>query len=804
MKETLHPHELPAVLVAFPGVALLSLDCFDTLIWRDTHAPRDVFGALTQPNPKQRIWAEQSARTAALVRCGRNEVNIGEIYAELLPNATADDRAAAVAGECAAEARHCFGFAPTIALMCRARARGLKIIVVSDTYLDRSQLAALIAASAGAETLALIDQIFCSSDYGVSKAEGLFGHVLDSVGVAPDRILHLGDNRAADLVAAQAAGIHALHLLQFSDVTVQRLRLEAAVDAVLHGHHGLRSIAYQPHRATLAMGEPRVSDPAVALGFATLGPVLGGFTNWVAAEAQALRDASNGAVHTLFLMRDGYLPQFVHDALHGDAAPSHAIEISRFTAIAVSFRDIDAVLRHVEREIAGDLAALLAQLLFTPDEAQAMLRRLPPADSLRALVAAIHVPSTMRCILQRASALASRFETYIRAQVPIAPGDTLLLVDLGYNGTVQNAIEPFLREVLQVSVAGRYLLLREQELPGLDKRGWIDGSDYDCDTLEALCGNVAVLEQLCAAAQGSVIDYHRNGTPVRAANAIKGRQSDQRDLVQRGCLDFCRSGAARITVRVTAIASDAVRRGAVAALARLMFLPLPHELEVLARFDHDINLGGAETVGLFDPVAAGQQMRQRGLFYTSTAPRMYLPAELRGQGLPASLAMLTQRCFGLDLRYADFCDTHICLPLLIADGHEVSCGTVNAMPTHDGYFLAAIPVGVARFAIGVQFGKLYEWLQIESVRFTPVANFVGQTSRVAAAVADAQPTLEGMVKTAPHLFRCDDHAAFLMVPPPASDADVPLILEIAFRPLVPRLWDQAAQSEIHDTSGATA
>jgi hypothetical protein len=122
--DAVHPHALAAALDAFPGVALLSLDCFDTLVWRQTHAPRDVFGALALPTPQQRIWAEQSARAAAIVRHGRAEVTIAEIYTELMPNATAADRAAAVADECDAEAGHCFGFAPTISLMRQARARG--------------------------------------------------------------------------------------------------------------------------------------------------------------------------------------------------------------------------------------------------------------------------------------------------------------------------------------------------------------------------------------------------------------------------------------------------------------------------------------------------------------------------------------------------------------------------------------------------------------------------------------------------------------------------------------------------------
>ena len=44
-----------------------------------------------------------------------------------------------------------------------------------------------------------------------------------------------------------------------------------------------------------------------------------------------------------------------------------------------------------------------------------------------------------------------------------------------------------------------------------------------------------------------------------------------------------------------------------------------------------------------------------------------------------------------------------------------------------------------------------------------------------------------MEQTAPHLFRCQDEHAFLMVPPAADAGDVPMMLAIAFRPLVERI-----------------
>lgn len=785
MKDAITAAELPHALDGRHDIAILSLDCFDTLLWRDTHAPTDVFRAFGTPAPQQRVWAEQRARSSAMVRRHRNEVGIAEIYDQLLPNADASARAAMVAAELAAEARYCFGFRPTIELMRAAKARGVKVIIISDTYLDSEQLGALIAAAAGDDVRALIDQIFCSSVYGLSKGEGLISRVVKELGVRADSILHIGDNSNADFVAGQKAGVQVVHLKQFSAVTEQRLRLEAATSALVHPGATPANMNSQPHRAPISIGEPAIDNPAERLGYTVIGPVLHGFATWIKSEADMLRAARSGQVHILFLMRDGHLPRLVFDARE-QGSVTHAIEISRFTATAACFATAADVLHYLEGEGGTSPRAILTQLLFTPPEIAVILRSLPEQGAHAALVKLVRAEPRMKRILARAQSFVDRLMGYLRAMFAPVPGDTLMLVDLGYNGTVQNQIDPVLRRMLGVEVAGRYLLLREQDMPGLDKAGLIDAANYDTETLEALCGNVAVLEQLCTAAQGSVIDYSDDGQPIRAANAIKGRQSDVRDAVQRGAVNFARDAERAIVRPVPHIDLVAQRRAAVAVLARLMFLPMAEELAVLQQFQHDVNLGVGDMVPLFDPVIAHRGLRQRGLFYMRGSERMYLPAELHGEGLAVKLALLAHKRFGLALKYADFIDNTITLPVLIADGRKVDTATITATPTHDGYYIAPIPISDCRYAIGLQFGRLFEWLQIDNVVFMPVDRFLSDAQRSGVEEVDAVPTLEGMEQTAPHLFRCEDSAAFMMVPPPPRRDARAMMLAVVFRPIVSR------------------
>jgi len=775
------PHALPSALDAYPGVTLLSLDCFDTLLWRDVHAPRDLFGALDRTNLMQRGWAEHSARETAAVRHRRNEVHIDEIYAELMPNASAAERAAAIQDELDAEASHCFAFAPTVELMRAAKARGIETIIVSDTYLNEKQLRGLITTAAGAEVAGLIGRIFCSSHYGKAKGEGLYEPVLKALKIAPDKILHIGDNKKADVDGVAPFGVNTLHLKQFTEGTEQRIRLESAISNMFHATEAGIAITHQPHRATIAAFEPQLESSAEVLGYTTLGPVLLGFDRWLAEEAAALQAKHGGTVHAVFLMRDGYLPQLVHEARGGTA---HAVEISRFTATAASLGTEKAVNRYLEREIGSDLRAVAQQLLLPAAEIATLLKEHGRAP---AFLKAVQSPQRMRRINQASRGFADRLIAHVRKIVNPAPGDTLMLVDLGYNGSVQNEIDGLLAKAFGVNIAGRYLLLREQSLTAFDKKGFLGQADYDCSALEALCANVAVLEQLCTAAQGSVVDYEADGTSIRRGNSIKSRQSAVRDRVQDGCLRFVQDEG-RVTIRAVTPPHAPImwRRAAASVLGRLMYVPLEAELAVLGEFEHDINLGVDNTVSLFDAAVAKKGLRQRGLFYMKGAERMYLPAELHGEGLALKLSLLTQRRFCMPLKYQDFVDTSIALPLIVADGNQVSTGTVTATPTHDGYYLAPIPIGDSRFSVGVQFGQLFDWVQVESAVFMPVDTFLSDRIRPGTGEIEAVPSLEGMEQVAPHLFRCENEFGFMMVPPPPRQGDRQMMLAIAFRPIAAR------------------
>ncbi len=782
------------------GIGTLSLDCFDTLLWRATHAPADVFAELAGPGLRSRVYGEAFARQLQRVARWRSEVELRDVYRQLQRGADGDSIEAAVREELDAEARHCYAFAPTVALMREARARGLRVVVVSDTYLREPELRALIARAAGDDVVALIDRIFCSCEHGVSKADGLFRHVLDALAVPAASVLHIGDNAAADVAGAARHGVRALHLVQFPDGIEQQLRLEAAVATVFDPSLRASRPLMQVQRAALATGAAAAADVAERVGYASVGPIVHGFVRWVIDEASALA-ARGERVRPLFLLRDAHLPHAVWQTQpDAQALGAARVELSRYAAFAASFVDEDAVLQYLA-EFGGTrrFDALANQLLFTAGEAAQLVERTRRTDKpLEAFVAEVRKPHHLRKIVDRSAAYADRLVRYLRRQAGIEAGDTLMMVDLGYAGTVQDRLAPVLRRLMNVQVTGRYLALRDVPNWRADKAGLLGPDRYDHRTLDALCAYVAVLEQLCTVEQASVVDYDEQGEPIRKATDLKARQSDVRAAAQAGCLRYAASVDAAWHRAPRVLGAEAYRQSTCGALGRLLFLPSPDELALFSGFEHDVNMGVLDKVTLFDPHAAHDGLLKRGLFYTNDNPRQYLPAEIRGQGMPLSLSLLTLRRFALGLTHDDFRLDHTTLPVMVADGSHVTRAEIDAYPTHDGWYMAAVPMGAARYAIGLQLGERWEWAQLHSLTVTRRGALMrdGDLSDSATDVT-ASAMLDGIERHAGGLLRAAQREGFVFVPPFAAPGGGEALLTVVFRPIAERATAAPAPGRGH-------
>lgn len=208
--------------LAAGGFDLVSVDVFDTLLLRGTRPEFARFADVARLQHDALAGASPGARTLLAcrlrvtrrayeaVRAGRSgEVNFAAILAEMcaelgLPSPTVETL---LAVELDYEAGV---LTPNRDLAEILAGLNLPLVAVSDTPLPAAALAGLLARFLPDLPLR---RVYASADEGVTKRDGaLFELVCEREGVAPARVLHLGDHARSDVAVPRARGLTAVHL----------------------------------------------------------------------------------------------------------------------------------------------------------------------------------------------------------------------------------------------------------------------------------------------------------------------------------------------------------------------------------------------------------------------------------------------------------------------------------------------------------------------------------------------------------------------------------------------------------------
>ena len=317
---------------------ILSLDCFDTLLWRKVAEPSDVFYDLQNYttfaelgiSASQRITAERKARNYNYLQQGNIEASLYEIYRLGFSSLTEMQIQALMAEEIAAESASCYSFLPVIKLLRDAVVRNLKIIIVSSTYFTQNQLRQLLINVLPKDAYDAIDQVFCSCDYKLSKHQGLFKKILAELAISPEEMFHFGDNIDADFLAPKAVNIRAAYLTPLNKKIKNLLWLQSV--AALQTQPDIRHTCGMPspYKAIL-FNVYDTSKPEQLIGYASLGPILYAFARFITDKITALKQKSNKA-NIAFLMRDAYLPALATEILDNEL-DIRRLSINRFVGL---------------------------------------------------------------------------------------------------------------------------------------------------------------------------------------------------------------------------------------------------------------------------------------------------------------------------------------------------------------------------------------------------------------------------------------------------------------------------------------
>ena len=622
---------LKRLLAARPG-ALLSFDCFDTLLWRSVPKPTDVFLLLGQRlrdlgllrpriTPelfmKMRVVAEQVARLQSAQSRGSNEVKLEEIYAHhgwMRYTGLGANELSRHEVRIESEVTTADPYFKDFLQDLIAGEDVHSMMIVSDTYLDADGLAYLLR-SAGLDFMASVP-MFLSSDIGVSKGEGLLEKALGRMGVAPGDCIHVGNSSQNDVQPAMKAGVAAVHVPEMMTLAQRSIASEgwllAGADAsdVLDRHAGDSGLTAV--RGRIGRRRPTSMSPADAVfwdtGASVLGPMLTGFAEWVHERA-----ADMGIETVLCLMREGQLlAQLVNgvpDAQRTCAAvPFWA---SREACLRASYftgtkQELIRLLWRVDPPSPTEMLDALGLSLDDVPGANHVMGSLrdrgTPLETATAFIEFLSSRTDTRDAIVRKSAQRRRYLLdYLQASLT-GKGRVVGLVDLGFGATIQEMLHAMTSaEGIDLDFRGLYVFTSPRALVRQLGGHLVDGFLADAGSpradLTAMDRSPEILECSTTSADGSLLEIGPGGVPVLAPRPPLGEQDRQRDLVQSGIrafqVEWNHFGANHTlaTRKPLGQSSDALHR----IMHRFVTRPGVAVAKAFSEWNHDANFGAERT-----------------------------------------------------------------------------------------------------------------------------------------------------------------------------------------------------------------
>lgn len=298
-----------------PNIKVISFDVFDTLLFRPVSTPADTFRLLENklriPNfHNMRITAEAEARKYKDI--SSEDITLDAIYERYAYIFGLTDEESNKIKQAELDLEYAFLYPRKAAkfLFEEAKNANKKIIIISDMYLSSEFLKKALIKN-GYEGFT---DLYVSSETGCLKSSrGMYYLVLSRLkadGIIPTEVLHIGDNKKADVDSAIASGLNARHLPKPADIRNDCKQLRRLYGYIIPDVMNTNNAILYGFLANLYFDDPFVdfnrdsffNGDAKLMGY-WFAPLMIGFTKWFieTTEEEKIEEL-------LFVWRDGYLP----------------------------------------------------------------------------------------------------------------------------------------------------------------------------------------------------------------------------------------------------------------------------------------------------------------------------------------------------------------------------------------------------------------------------------------------------------------------------------------------------------------
>lgn len=478
---------------AIRNVSVVSFDIFDTLLYRSVAQPSDLFRIMERQGEsvplgfsRQRVEAERIA-----VKNKKGPVSLTEIY-EILKTVYGECAENILSLEVQEELDGCRPNMDCVRLLEDCVEAGKQVVLISDMYLSEKEITKMLDKCG----IHGYQKIFISCESGASKVKGtLYDKVLSELQISPHKMLHVGDNPKGDIRIPFSKGIHVWPVFGREKVKDQNLESRTLNKCVKDTIQGMNE--YE------------------RLGCETMGPLLIGFSQWL---LERLRSKSIHDVY--FFSREGYMLKKAFDMVAPQEFTTHYLYCSRrsYTVPLLwkhpSFED---VLDHIT--FANGQKALRRFLLrigLDPEKYTKIATQygldlddyfefdtLKCSERVRKFYEEKLKASVEALSKQEFEALSN----YIKS---CNMDERIAVVDIGYHGTMQYALEELICELgLDIDVKGFYLGLSVDHSPLITKNmiqaeGYLYGPGKNEYLVDRFSCFTSIYESIFLAQHGSV------------------------------------------------------------------------------------------------------------------------------------------------------------------------------------------------------------------------------------------------------------------------------------------------------------
>lgn len=501
---------------------IISFDFFDTLYTRPLEDPEDAFDLIGHkfafPDFRALRRKAQTEAFREMIKKGRKEITLDDIYDSFTE--AADKREILQQAEIDMELSLVEPNPAMLAFFNEMLNKGKEVIITSDMYFGVDFFKCALEKFKIKQV-----PLYISADQNATKRDSgeIFTIIKNKYNVSPQSILHIGDNKLADVVRPSEKGLSVWHYNP------------GHLQSKSKGHSLIQSVASGLYRSR--------RDDLITVGtFSELGykfqaPATWGFLDWI--QQQCVQDK---ITKLLFVSRDGFSLEKLAGKYFKRSLPDFHYFLGSRIAFSLALITEENFFQHISFLLSGSEGLspgeLLERIGVEPPSKEVMEGLGIPCNTI---VSGSNIELITKFIVAyRVEILKICQQTrrglfmYLTG-MGIKPGDRIALVDVGWSGTTQEAFVNVISQFMDVEVIGYYFCLantpeRLRRDATFTMKALINNESAGQHTVDKIYENRIVAELFFSAPHATIIGYLPNKhdvLPIEDEGRAKAANHDE-------------------------------------------------------------------------------------------------------------------------------------------------------------------------------------------------------------------------------------------------------------------------------------